>query len=77
MYTFTLWGGLIGWWSIGWRDDRLLFDGTRILDEQTASDLDIEDGDSIEVLLERESYLRNGFISIVDVWLIRAEVGGQ
>ncbi|WWC88198.1 uncharacterized protein L201_003103 [Kwoniella dendrophila CBS 6074] len=32
---------------------RLLFDGTRILDDQTASDLDLEDGDSIEVLLEQ------------------------
>lgn len=33
---------------------RLLFDGNRIMDDQTAADLDIEDGDSIEVLLERE-----------------------
>ncbi|WVF70979.1 hypothetical protein IAT40_005775 [Kwoniella sp. CBS 6097] len=33
---------------------RLLFDGQRILDDQTAADLELEDGDSIEVLLERE-----------------------
>ncbi|KAK6907685.1 hypothetical protein V866_003489 [Kwoniella sp. B9012] len=32
---------------------RLLFDGQRILDDQTANDLDLEDGDSIEVLLEQ------------------------
>ncbi|KAI9634428.1 ubiquitin-related domain-containing protein [Dioszegia hungarica] len=32
---------------------RLLFDGNRILDDQTAADLDIEDGDAIEVLLEQ------------------------
>lgn len=32
----------------------LLFDGARIMDDQTAADLDIEDGDSIEVLLERK-----------------------
>ncbi len=34
---------------------RLLFDGQRIQDDQTALDLDLEEGDSIEVLLERES----------------------
>ncbi|TXT06829.1 uncharacterized protein COLE_06160 [Cutaneotrichosporon oleaginosum] len=33
---------------------RLLFDGTRILDNQTAEDLEMEDGDVLEVLLERE-----------------------
>ena len=32
---------------------RLLFDGQRILDDQTALDLDMEEGDAIEVLLER------------------------
>ncbi|WVQ96980.1 hypothetical protein IAU59_004089 [Kwoniella sp. CBS 9459] len=32
---------------------RLLFDGQRILDDQTAADLELEDGDSIEVLLEQ------------------------
>ncbi|WRT66000.1 uncharacterized protein IL334_002951 [Kwoniella shivajii] len=32
---------------------RLLFDGQRILDDQTANDLDLEDGDAIEVLLEQ------------------------
>lgn len=32
----------------------LLFDGQRIQDNQTAEDLDMEDGDVIEVLLERE-----------------------
>ena len=32
----------------------LLFDGQRIMDEQTANDLEMEEGDSIEVLLERE-----------------------
>jgi len=35
--------------------DRLLFDGQRIAEDQTAQDLDLEDGDSLEVLLERES----------------------
>jgi hypothetical protein len=33
---------------------RLLFDGKRIADDETAEALDMEDGDSIEVLLERE-----------------------
>jgi hypothetical protein len=33
---------------------RLLFDGARIQDDQTAADLELEDGDSLEVLLERE-----------------------
>ncbi|BEI82392.1 hypothetical protein CcaverHIS002_0302600 [Cutaneotrichosporon cavernicola] len=32
---------------------RLLFDGARILDNQTAEDLDLEDGDVLEVLLEQ------------------------
>ncbi|OWT40838.1 hypothetical protein J008_01518 [Cryptococcus neoformans] len=32
---------------------RLLFDGHRILDHQTANDLDLEDGDAIEVQLEQ------------------------
>jgi hypothetical protein len=32
----------------------LLFDGKRIMDEETAQDLDMEEGDAIEVLLERE-----------------------
>lgn len=32
----------------------LLFDGERIADHQTAEDLELEDGDVIEVLLERE-----------------------
>lgn len=32
----------------------LLFDGQRIVDNQTAEDLEMEDGDVIEVLLERE-----------------------
>ncbi|KAK8865603.1 hypothetical protein IAR55_000747 [Kwoniella newhampshirensis] len=32
---------------------RLLFDGQRILDDQTATDLELEDGDAIEVLLEQ------------------------
>ncbi|RSH90397.1 hypothetical protein EHS25_001002 [Saitozyma podzolica] len=31
----------------------LLFDGKRIMDEETAQDLDLEEGDAIEVLLER------------------------
>ncbi|GFZ43427.1 hypothetical protein JCM24511_01147 [Saitozyma sp. JCM 24511] len=31
---------------------RLLFDGKRIMDEETAQDLDLEEGDAIEVLLE-------------------------
>ena len=31
----------------------LLFDGQRIADDQTAADLDMEEGDAIEVLLER------------------------
>ena len=31
----------------------LLFDGQRINDTATAADLDLEDGDSLEVLLER------------------------
>lgn len=34
---------------------RLLFDGKRILDNQTAEDLELEDGDAIDVRLERES----------------------
>ena len=34
-------------------DDRLLFDGQRIADDQTAADLEMEEGDAIEVLLER------------------------
>jgi hypothetical protein len=33
---------------------RLLFDGQRITEDQTASDLDLEDGDALEVLLERK-----------------------
>jgi hypothetical protein len=33
----------------------LLFDGQRIQDDQNAADLDMEEGDAIEVLLERES----------------------
>lgn len=33
---------------------RLLFDGQRITEDQTAQDLDLEDGDSLEVLLERK-----------------------
>lgn len=37
-------------------NSRLLFDGHRILDHQTANDLDLEDGDAIEVQLERESF---------------------
>ncbi|KAL7423615.1 SUMO protein smt3 [Cryptotrichosporon argae] len=32
---------------------RLLFDGDRIQDGQTAADLDLEDGDCIDVLLEQ------------------------
>ena len=36
---------------------RLLFDGQRIGEGQTAEDLELEDGDSLEVLLERESDL--------------------
>ncbi|EJT48269.1 hypothetical protein A1Q2_06429 [Trichosporon asahii var. asahii CBS 8904] len=32
---------------------RLLFDGERIADHQTAEDLELEDGDVIEVLLEQ------------------------
>lgn len=35
-------------------DHRLLFDGNRITDDQTAADLEMDDGDSIEVLLERK-----------------------
>jgi small ubiquitin-related modifier len=35
-------------------DVRLLFDGQRIQEDQTAQDLDLEDGDSLEVLLERK-----------------------
>lgn len=34
---------------------RLLFDGQRIADAETAETLEMEDGDSIEVLLERMS----------------------
>lgn len=37
-------------------NSRLLFDGHRILDHQTANDLDLEDGDAIEVQLERVSF---------------------
>jgi len=32
---------------------RLLFDGNRIGEDQTAADLDMEEGDAIEVLLEQ------------------------
>ncbi|WWD18221.1 hypothetical protein CI109_102671 [Kwoniella shandongensis] len=32
---------------------RLLFDGQRILDTQTAEELELEDGDALEVLLEQ------------------------
>ncbi|KAK1927919.1 ubiquitin-related domain-containing protein [Papiliotrema laurentii] len=32
---------------------RLLFDGQRIQDDQNAADLDMEEGDAIEVLLEQ------------------------
>lgn len=42
-------------------NSRLLFDGHRILDHQTANDLDLEDGDAIEVQLERESFLSTFF----------------
>jgi hypothetical protein len=41
-------------WSRMMLIERLLFDGTRILEDQTASDLDLEDGDALEVLLERK-----------------------
>jgi hypothetical protein len=34
---------------------RLLFDGQRITEDQTAADLELEDGDALEVLLERKS----------------------
>nr|ODN93166.1 hypothetical protein L203_00435 [Cryptococcus depauperatus CBS 7841] len=37
---------------------RLLFDGARILEDQTADDLELEDGDALEVQLERESFRR-------------------
>lgn len=37
------------------RQPSLLFDGQRIADNATAADLDLEDGDSLEVLLERKS----------------------
>jgi len=33
----------------------LLFDGQRITEDQTAADLELEDGDALEVLLERKS----------------------
>lgn len=52
---------------------RLLFDGTRIQDDQTAQDLDMEEGDSIEVLLERESLFVNAEFRV----LTRPEVGGR
>ncbi|ODN83996.1 hypothetical protein L202_00031 [Cryptococcus amylolentus CBS 6039] len=32
---------------------RLIFDGERILDHQTAADLDLEDGDSLDVVLQQ------------------------
>jgi len=32
----------------------LLFDGQRITEDQTAADLELEDGDALEVLLERK-----------------------
>ncbi|WVN85504.1 uncharacterized protein L203_100650 [Cryptococcus depauperatus CBS 7841] len=32
---------------------RLLFDGARILEDQTADDLELEDGDALEVQLEQ------------------------
>lgn len=35
---------------------RLLFDGRRITETDTAAELDLEDGDALEVLLERTSY---------------------
>jgi hypothetical protein len=34
--------------------NRLLFDGQRITEDQTAADLELEDGDALEVLLERK-----------------------
>jgi hypothetical protein len=53
--------------------NRLLFDGNRILDDQTAGDLDIEDGDAIEVLLERKYSRLLG----LQRSLTNAEVGGR
>jgi len=52
---------------------RLLFDGTRIQDDQTAQDLEMEEGDSIEVLLERELRMQP-VVSLHTLTL--SEVGG-
>ena len=41
----------------------LLFDGARILDDQTANDLEMEEGDAIEVLLER-TFIAYHFVHI-------------
>jgi hypothetical protein len=51
----------------------LLFDGTRIQDDQTAQDLEMEEGDSIEVLLERELRMQP-VVSLHTLTL--SEVGG-
>jgi hypothetical protein len=50
----------------------LLFDGTRIVDDQTATDLDMEEGDSIEVLLERTCQNPTEYSQLI----CPAEVGG-
>lgn len=48
----------------------LLFDGERIADHQTAEDLELEDGDVIEVLLEREWLRMDGTTNDTrDRWL--------
>ncbi|ODO07628.1 hypothetical protein L198_01209 [Cryptococcus wingfieldii CBS 7118] len=41
----------VGWMGFG--INRLIFDGERILDNQTAADLDLEDGDSLDVVLQQ------------------------
>ena len=63
-----------------WLMYRLMFDGERIQDEQTASDLGLQEGDSIDVLLERESTCRkpHAIMAVVDRARAEvAEVGGR
>jgi hypothetical protein len=54
----------------------LLFDGQRVLDDQTAADLEMEDGDSLEVLLERESPASFTGIGPASLHAARGEVKG-
>ena len=46
-----------------------MFDGERIQDDQTALDLDMQEGDTIEVLLER-GFVDDGVADVRGRWLV-------